>query len=33
ATGVPILFLGTGQGYDDLIPFDADEIAKRILAG
>jgi fused signal recognition particle receptor len=31
ATGVPILFLGTGQGYDDLQKFDAQKIAEQIL--
>lgn len=31
ATGTPILFLGTGQGYDDLEPFDATEMVKRLL--
>ncbi|VVB56979.1 Signal recognition particle receptor FtsY [uncultured archaeon] len=31
ATGVPILFLGIGQGYDDLEAFDADKVAGQIL--
>ncbi len=30
-TGKPILFLGTGQGYDDLERFDPDEIVNRLL--
>ncbi|WP_299236000.1 signal recognition particle-docking protein FtsY [Natronomonas sp.] len=30
-TGKPILFLGTGQGYDDLVRFDPDEIVSRLL--
>ncbi|MEM3455071.1 MAG: signal recognition particle-docking protein FtsY [Candidatus Micrarchaeia archaeon] len=32
ATGVPILFIGVGQEYDDLIPFDKDYIIKRIMS-
>ncbi|MEM3407986.1 MAG: signal recognition particle-docking protein FtsY [Candidatus Micrarchaeia archaeon] len=32
ATGVPILFIGIGQEYDDLIPFDKDYIIKRIMS-
>ncbi len=31
ATGVPILFLGTGQRYEDLVPFDAAKVAQQIL--
>jgi fused signal recognition particle receptor len=31
ATGVPILFIGVGQEYDDLIPFDKEYIIKRIM--
>ncbi len=31
-TGKPILFLGTGQGYDDLEQFDPEEMADRLLA-
>ncbi|MFC6768989.1 signal recognition particle-docking protein FtsY, partial [Natrinema soli] len=31
-TGKPILFLGVGQGYDDLERFDPDEMADRLLA-
>ena len=30
-TGKPILFLGTGQGYDDLERFDPDVIVDRLL--
>ena len=30
-TGKPILFLGTGQGYDDIERFDPDEIVSRLL--
>ncbi|VVB73594.1 Signal recognition particle receptor FtsY [uncultured archaeon] len=33
ATGVPVLYLGIGQGYDDLVAFDSSYIAKRIMAG
>lgn len=32
ATGVPILYLGTGQDYGDLIPFDANFVVKRVLS-
>jgi len=31
-TGKPILFLGTGQGYDDLERFDPDVIVDRLLS-
>ncbi len=31
ATGVPILFVGTGQKYEDLHPFNAREMVNRIL--
>ncbi len=31
-TKKPILFLGTGQGYDDLRPFDAEWMVRRLLA-
>jgi fused signal recognition particle receptor len=31
ATGIPILFIGVGQEYDDLIPFDKEYIVKRIM--
>ena len=30
-TGKPILFIGTGQGYDDLEPFDSKWLVERIL--
>jgi fused signal recognition particle receptor len=30
-TGKPILFLGVGQGYDDLEPFDPEELVERLL--
>jgi fused signal recognition particle receptor len=30
-TGKPILFIGTGQGYDDLEPFDKDKLMKRLF--
>lgn len=32
ATGVPILYLGIGQGYDDLVAFDSSYITKRIMS-
>lgn len=32
ATGVPVLFIGTGQGYGDLEPFDADKLANDLVA-
>ncbi|MGV8176495.1 MAG: signal recognition particle-docking protein FtsY [Candidatus Bilamarchaeaceae archaeon] len=31
ATGVPIYYLGTGQGYDDLEPFDKGKLVERIV--
>ena len=31
ATSVPVIYVGTGQKYDDLEKFDAREIAKRIV--
>ncbi|MFP8953320.1 signal recognition particle-docking protein FtsY [Natrialbaceae archaeon A-arb3/5] len=31
-TGKPILFLGVGQGYDDIEQFDPDEMVDRLLA-
>lgn len=31
ATRKPILFLGTGQGYDDLVPFNVDWFVNRLL--
>jgi fused signal recognition particle receptor len=30
-TGKPVLFLGTGQGYDDLDPFDPEELVDDLL--
>ncbi|MFB6227011.1 MAG: signal recognition particle-docking protein FtsY [Halobacteriales archaeon] len=30
-TGKPILFLGVGQGYEDLEPFDPEELVERLL--
>jgi len=30
-TGKPVIYVGTGQGYDDLQPFDADWFADKIL--
>ncbi|MDY6819235.1 MAG: signal recognition particle-docking protein FtsY [Halobacteriales archaeon] len=32
-TGKPILFLGTGQGYDDLKRFDPEALVDRLLGG
>lgn len=32
ATGAPVLYLGVGQGYSDLVPFDAHKIAQEIMA-
>ena len=31
ATGTPVLYLGVGQGYSDLVPFDAHKIAQEIM--
>ena len=31
ATGIPVIFLGVGQGYSDLVPFDAHKIASEIM--
>ena len=31
ATGIPVLYLGVGQGYNDLIPFDPHKIAQEIM--
>ncbi len=31
ATGKPIIYVGTGQGYDDLQPFDIEWFSERIL--
>jgi fused signal recognition particle receptor len=33
ATGIPILFLGVGQGYGDLVPFEPRKIAAEIIGG
>jgi len=30
-TGKPILFLGTGQGYDDIEPFVPEELVDQLL--
>lgn len=30
--GVPIRFLGRGEGVDDLVPFDARDFARQLLA-
>ncbi|MFB6311767.1 MAG: signal recognition particle-docking protein FtsY [Salinirussus sp.] len=30
-TGTPILFLGTGQSYDDLVPFDPEWVVDRLV--
>ncbi|MEM2137903.1 MAG: signal recognition particle-docking protein FtsY [Candidatus Anstonellaceae archaeon] len=30
-TGIPIVFLGVGQGYSDLVPFDAHKLAQEIM--
>ena len=30
-TGVPVIYIGTGQKYEDLELFDADKIAERIV--
>ena len=31
ATGIPILYVGVGQGYDDLVRFDPKEIVERMI--
>jgi len=31
ATGIPIIYVGIGQGYDELEPFDAEKIIERII--
>jgi len=31
ATGIPVLYLGVGQGYDDLVPFTTDYIVSRLM--
>jgi fused signal recognition particle receptor len=30
-TGKPVIYIGVGQGYDDLQPFDADWFAEKLL--
>jgi len=32
STGIPVLFLGFGQNYSDLMPFDPHRIAQEIMA-
>jgi len=32
STGIPVLFLGVGQGYDDLVAFDPHKIASEIMS-
>ena len=32
-TGKPILFLGTGQGYDDIEPFEPEQLVEQLLGG
>ena len=32
STGIPVLFLGVGQGYNDLVPFDPHKIASEIMS-
>ncbi|MCX8197304.1 MAG: signal recognition particle-docking protein FtsY [Candidatus Micrarchaeota archaeon] len=32
AAGIPILYVGTGQGYDDLVKFDPRKIAAEIMS-
>jgi len=32
ATGTPVIFLGVGQGYSDLVPFDPEKIAQEIMS-
>ncbi|HNT60655.1 MAG TPA: hypothetical protein PKJ97_01615, partial [Candidatus Bilamarchaeaceae archaeon] len=31
-TGVPIIYVGTGQGYEDIEPFDAEKVIGEILS-
>ena len=31
--GKPIMFLGTGQGYDDLVPFTPEQVVDELLGG
>ncbi len=33
STGKPVLFLGVGQGYDDLVPFDSKKFLQSLMAG
>ncbi|HHC19036.1 MAG TPA: signal recognition particle-docking protein FtsY, partial [Euryarchaeota archaeon] len=30
-TGRPIIFVGTGQSYEDLVPFNPREFVRRLL--
>ncbi len=32
STGKPVLFLGMGQGYDDLVPFDTQKFLRSLLS-
>jgi len=32
STGIPVLYLGVGQAYADLIPFEPDKIAREIMS-
>ena len=32
STGIPVLYLGVGQAYSDLIPFDPEKIAQEIMS-
>jgi fused signal recognition particle receptor len=29
--GKPLMFLGTGQGYDDIMPFDPEQVVEDLL--
>ena len=31
ASGVPVIYLGVGQKYEDLLPFNKEEIIKRLV--
>jgi fused signal recognition particle receptor len=31
ATGIPVIYIGTGQAYEDLEKFDAEKIVDRVL--
>lgn len=33
AVGKPLLFIGTGQGYDDIMPFNPEEVVAELLSG